>query len=188
VKESKPVAASSVVILGDSLSAQSTDAYAASLPGVTVDAFPGRTLVSKTVSDTAMDRIADLKITKPAWWVVALGTNDAAYGEHSPEVMAADIETVLKAIGDDQCVLWVLPAIGPPATQGWIDNVAAFGDIVRFAFGSRSCGALVDWQLVVASERDILKDDGIHLTKRGERRLAEVVLDGLIDAGALNPT
>lgn len=187
VKPARLIDASSVVILGDSLSAQTNEEYAELMPGVTIDAVPGRTLVSKMISDTGMDRVESLKALAPRWWVVALGTNDAAYAEHPAEVMAADVEQVLGAIGDDQCVLWVLPAIGPPATPAWIDNVARFRGIVRFAFGARRCGAVVDWQPVIDNERKILDKDGIHLTSKGERRLAEVVLTALTEAGAFNP-
>jgi lysophospholipase L1-like esterase len=187
VKKDPPVNAASIVILGDSLSAQTEEEFTALMPGITVDAFPGRTLVTKMISDTGMDRIATLKALKSSWWVVALGTNDAAYAAHTEEQMATDVSTVLDAIGADQCVLWILPAIGAPAESAWIDNVARFRDIVRFAIGTRSCGATADWSTVLAAESGILQDDGIHLTPAGEQRLAKFVLEGLMAAGALNP-
>jgi lysophospholipase L1-like esterase len=187
VTKDQPVDATSVVILGDSLSAQTNEEFTALMPGVTIDAFPGRTLVTKMIADTGMDRVATLKALNASWWVVALGTNDASYAAHTEEQMAADVATILDAIGPDQCVLWVLPAIGAPAEQAWIDNVGRFREIAKFAMGSRICGSTIDWSAVLAAESGILKDDGIHLTSAGEQRLAKFVLEGLLAAGAFNP-
>lgn len=177
--------ADGIVLLGDSISEESAAQLTEAMPGLVVDAVTGRTLVTPGLTDAGIARVATLAQSAPKWWVVELGTNDAAYLKYPEQQLAGDVTALLGAIGADACVLWVLPGVGLPAEQSVVDGVAHFGDIVRFALGQRTCAATIDWNSVVQTEVNVLGPDGVHLTTAGRVRLADFIRAGLIGVGAL---
>lgn len=177
--------ADGIVLLGDSISEESAAALADVMPGLTVDAVTGRTLVMPGLTDAGIGRVPTLRQSSPTWWVIQLGTNDAAYLQYPDRQLADDVTALLATIGPDACVLWVLPGVGLPAEQDMLDRIARFGDIVRFALGQRTCGSTIDWNSVVHTEVNVLGPDGIHLTTTGRVRLADFIRAGLIAVGAL---
>jgi hypothetical protein len=168
-----------VVVVGDSLSAQSIDRIAELLPTATIDAVPGRTMVVPFVSDTAISHVEDLKAANPgARWIVELGTNDSGFGAHTAEQLQAELDLLLAAIGRDTCIAWVLPAVRSPRSAEEIARVEAFAARLRAEISSLPCGEVLDWPAVIAAEPDLLGSDGVHLTDDGEQALAELLASG----------
>jgi lysophospholipase L1-like esterase len=168
---------SRVAILGDSLSVQAQAEYREAIDDALVDACNGRTIVEPIVVDDGLGRIAAVQASEPDWWVVALGTNDAAYGARPAEATRAHTRQLLDAIGPQACVAWVLPAVQPPAPDTAIANVAAARQVISDELRRRTCQAIVDWSAAVAAEPGLLGSDGIHLTTVGRERLADLVAD-----------
>jgi lysophospholipase L1-like esterase len=169
-------------LIGDSLSVQSQLELRDTIDGAVVDACNGRTIIQPISSDDGIGRIAPLEESDPDWWVVALGTNDAAYGQRAPQVVGVSARQLLDALGPDACVAWVLPAVASPATQAAIDNVAGAQEAIVAELEEQDCYEVVDWPGEVQDDAaDLLDVDGIHLTEEGRRRFAELVADAIGD-------
>jgi lysophospholipase L1-like esterase len=175
-------AASRVTIVGDSLTVQSQIELRDAVDGALVDACNGRTITGPIATDDALGRIEPLQASAPDWWVVALGTNDAAYGGRTPQVVGVSARQLLDAIGAEACVAWVLPAVQAPVTQAAIDNVVAAQQAITAELDRQDCHEVVDWPGAVAEDAQLLLDvDGIHLSEDGRQRFAELVADAIGD-------
>jgi lysophospholipase L1-like esterase len=170
-----------VALVGDSLSVQAEAALRDAVGDVLVDACNGRTIVHPIGVDDGLSRIDAVRAAEAEWWVVALGTNDAAYASRPPDTVRASTRQLLDAIGPDACVTWALPAVQAPATQVAIDNVVAAQQVIAEELSRQSCQRVIDWPGAVAAEPALLGPDGIHLTAAGEERLAELVADAVDD-------
>jgi lysophospholipase L1-like esterase len=170
-----PIQPSRVTIVGDSLSVQAQAEYLAAIEDALVDACNGRTIAEPIAFDDGLSRVESLQTSEPDWWVVVLGTNDAAYGGRPPEQTRVHARQLLDAIGPEACVAWVLPAVQPPIPQATIANVAAAREVIHDELRRRTCQAEVDWSAAISAEPSLLGDDGVHLTPVGRERLAELV-------------
>jgi lysophospholipase L1-like esterase len=168
-----------MVLLGDSLADQSRDALVAANPRLTVDAFPGRTVAEPLLADTGTARVADLAQLNPAWWIVELGTNDAAFALRPIDEMRADIVELLDTIGREACIAWVLPAVTSPVSPAAIDLTNGFGLVAADEVGRLPCHAIIHWSETVSSESNLLDPDGVHFTDHGEERFATVLADAI---------
>jgi lysophospholipase L1-like esterase len=169
-------------LIGDSLSVQSQLELRDAIDGAVVDACNGRTIIQPISSDDGIGRIAPLEESQPDWWVVALGTNDAAYGQRAPQVVGVSARQLLDALGPDACVAWVLPAVASPATRAAIDNVVGAQEAIATELEQQDCHEVVDWPGEVEDDAaDLLDVDGIHLTDEGRQRFAELVADAIGD-------
>ncbi len=168
-----------MVLLGDSLAEQSRDALTEALPQLTVDAFVGRTIAEPFVADTGTGRVADLALLNPAWWIIELGTNDAAFAQRPLDEMRSDIVELLDTIGRDACIAWVLPAVTAPVAPAAIDLTNGFGLLAVDEVSRLGCHAVIHWSETVTAETDVLGPDGIHLTDHGEERFATVLADAI---------
>lgn len=176
-----PLAApgSGLVVLGDSLTVESREAIAAVLPGATIDAVGGRTIARSHLSDAGLDRVAELRQAGPTQWVVALGTNDAAYALRPDDEIRADVTDLLDAIGPDACVLWVLPYVVDPVPQEGIDRASAAAFVIAEQVGRLACRAVVPWGAAVTAEPGLIEADGVHLTELGRQRFAAAIADAV---------
>lgn len=184
-RPSVPPEGAGVVLLGDSIMYSALDELADELPGSTIDAVPGRTMVVPAVTDAGLPRVAELAGAKPERWVVELGTNDAFVNSGRSEAdLVADVDTLLAAIDatalDGQaCVWWVLPHLAPPVTDISIERARFVATTARQALAGRSCGGPIDWPEVAATFPDALDADGIHLTPDGQALFAAMVADAV---------
>jgi hypothetical protein len=163
------------IVLGDSITYQSTDAILGLVPSAVVDAFPGRTMVVPFVSDTGLERVPDLPLDDASHLVVALGTNDAGYDAHSAGALQEELDTLLDAIGRERCITWVLPYVQAPRSQVEISRVEAFGARLRAEMSSLPCGAVLDWPAVVTEDPTLVGPDGVHPTPAGHDAFARLV-------------
>ena len=168
-----------MVLLGDSLADQSRGALAAVVPQLTVDAFVGRTIAEPFLADTGTGRVADLARLNPTWWIIELGTNDAAFARHPLEEMRADIVELLDTIGRDACVAWILPAVTAPVDPAAIDLANGFGLLAVDEVSRLACHAVIHWSETVTAETDVLGPDGVHFTDHGMERFAALIADGI---------
>ncbi len=170
---------SGVLLLGDSLTDQSRAALAVAMPLLAVDAFVGRTVSQPLLADTGLGRVGELRGTAPRWWIVELGTNDAAFAKRSLDDMRADIGQLLDAIGREACVAWVLPYVVGPVPSDDIDRTNGFALIAADEVGKLNCHAIIQWSETVTAETNILGADGIHFTDHGRQRYAEVIAQAI---------
>ena len=118
-----PADGEGTVLLGDSIMFSATEPILAELPRSTVDAVPGRTMVSPALSDAGLPRVEVLAASEPDRWVVELGTNDAfTVGSVTDDVVLADLDVLLGSIDatasdGEACVWWVLPHVAAPTTR-----------------------------------------------------------------------
>ncbi len=168
-----------MVLLGDSLADQSRAALAARAPRLTVDAFVGRTIAEAYMADTGTRRVADLAQLNPTWWIIALGTNDAAFALRPLDEMRTDIVELLDTIGRTACVAWVLPAVTAPVAPMAIDLTNGFGLLAADEVTRLPCHAVIHWSETVEAESNVLGTDGVHFTDHGEERFAAVIADAI---------
>lgn len=180
-----PPAGEGVVLLGDSIMFSAADELGDELPGSTIDAVPGRTMVRPSFSDAGLPRVADLAQGGPDVWVVELGTNDAFVGSgRSVDDLVADVHALLTAIdaADAEraaCVWWVLPHLVAPVDDDSIGRAMLVADTVQEALAGRPCGGPIDWPDVAAAFPGAIDADGVHLTPDGQALFAAMVADAL---------
>ena len=168
-----------IVLLGDSLADQSRDALAATLPQLVIDAFVGRTIAEPFLADTGTSRVAELSVLKPTWWIIELGTNDAAFAQRPLDEMRADIVELLDTIGRDACVAWILPAVSAPVAPAAIDLANGFGLVAVDEVNRLVCHAVIHWSETVTAETDVVGPDGVHFTEHGKERFAAVITEAI---------
>lgn len=174
-----------MVLIGDSIMFSVVDELTDELPGSTIDAVPGRTMVVPVATDAGLARVAALAQGDPDVWVVELGTNDAFVGSGRTEADLVDhVGALLGAIdataaSGEGCVWWVLPYLAPPVAAVAIERAALVADTARQALAGRACGGPIEWPEVAEAFPDALDADGIHLTPDGQALFAAMVADAL---------
>lgn len=155
------------VVLGDSLTVLATLILDDALPDAVIDAAPGRTMVTKGISDTGISRLRELPREPGRPWIIGLGTNDAGYNHLSDAQLSADLYRLLTEIGTGRCLAWVLPYVESPLTEDEIAAVDRFADHVRATLADLPCADVLDWPAVVRATPGLLDPDGVHLTVEG---------------------
>jgi lysophospholipase L1-like esterase len=156
-----------VVVIGDSVTAQSTEAIVRAMAGrdITVAGRPG--LRSDQLIPVAEDVLAG---TGPPIAVVMAGYNDLWQGRDEEDRVADLAETV----ADADCAIWVLvPTVGP-----W-DRERARALERRVRAAAEEVGMAVEpgWRDAVDGPggSELVVSDGVHPSEAGRARLAEVM-------------
>ena len=176
-----PADGEGTVLLGDSIMFSATEPILAELPRSTVDAVPGRTMVSPALSDAGLPRVEVLAESRPDRWVVELGTNDAfTVGSVTDDVVLADLDVLLGTIDatasdGEACVWWVLPHVAAPVDPASIARADLIATTLRDRLAARDCGGPIDWPGAVGLDPSLLDADGVHLTTRGRDMFAELI-------------
>jgi hypothetical protein len=168
------------VVLGDSITYFSTDELRVASPATVIDAWPARTMVKPTVGDSALPQVKSLLKYGPIPWVIALGTNDAAYGLFSADDLFNHTNQLLDAVGRDRCIAWVMPVVRPPMTKEQIARAREFSDIVKFATAAMSCVTYVEWPEMVSKRPALLDVDGVHPTESGQQVFANLIAEAIL--------
>ncbi len=173
--------ATSVVMIGDSITQGSTDEIkytlaAGGFTDVTVDGVTSRRIeaggrgspesglaaISRQLADGA----------DPDVWVIALGTNDIGKYTGSEEYGAL-VALVIDALPDDRPLVWV-----DSYRVDYLDDSVLFNEALRAQLGGRDGTVVVDWFDAVGQDDSILRD-GVHPDRDGEALFAAMVAEGL---------
>ena len=154
----------SVLDLGDSLSV-GTDPYLRKrlrgyhierLYDVGLHAYDAATIVDRS------------RVSLPSVLVISAGTNDDPRGVST---FARAISAILRAVGDDRCVVW--PTIRrPPAVGASYDG---FNRALGRAASRHPQLVLVDWVGMVRRHPAWLSRDGVHVSVEGYRARAAAI-------------
>lgn len=179
--------ATSMAMVGDSITAGSADAirYTLAANGFTAMDIDGVT--SRRISEgdgkggtplsgvaTLYGMLGDPAVT-PDVWVIALGTNDV--GQYSdPEDYRGLIDTVLKMIPDGIPLVWV-----DTYRADHVDAAKAFNAILVDEVGQRQDSVVASWydQASRDSDTKVLRDDGVHPNQHGRVVFAALVAQGI---------
>ena len=169
-------AAPSVLVVGDSLTADAADELRTEL-AVRGYRIAGIVAHGGTDIGWAADRLAEG--TTADIVVVATGTNAAAGGWSATD--AGQTATAIRRMSGWPCALWVLPAtfkhtIGLPSARDPESAAAAAG--IRRAVSAAGI-ASVQWATLADGRRDLHQWDGIHHDASGQRAYAQFVAAGV---------
>ncbi len=176
-----------VAIVGDSLTAQSTNALRAGLAEegwkpVTIDAERNRRIVvgsgpGEPKAGRSVVKALKASGTDPHTWIVALGTNDVLAAADDTQVRAL-VMAMLDAIGPGHRIVWVDVYLGQQqaATTRW-------NRMLREIASERTDLVLAPWSAVAYTE-GILIDDQIHPTVDGQAAFAITAVNGAEQAAA----
>lgn len=178
------IGASSVAVIGDSITQGSADAirYTLGSMGVTeivVDGVTSRRIeqgdgrgapLSGTRALAAM--LADG--ADPDVWVIALGTNDVGQYATEDEYRAL-VRSIIGMLPDDVPLVWV-----DVFRHDRLDHTAMFNGVVRDEVADHDDSVVVSW-FDVASRADqtVLRSDDIHPNADGTVVFAALVADGV---------
>ena len=158
-----PAARGALVMVGDSITACSVDEHRQAFErdgwDATVDAYPGRGLITSDDDDPATgveaaERLRSAAGTPPRW-VVALGTNDAL--RWPADRYRRLITEYLDALGPGARVMWVNDHMPSFADQSdaWNAALAAID-------AERDDLVVFDWSAFVDEHHVPMKPDGVH--------------------------
>lgn len=156
-----------VVILGDSLTVLARLVLDDALPDAVIDATPGRTMVTRGISDTGISRLSGLPREPGRPWIIGLGTNDSGYNLLAEAQLHADFYRLLTEVGTDRCIAWILPFASWPLGEEEIANIARFADHIRETMEELPCGTFIDWPSIARTHEGLIDPDGVHLTAQG---------------------
>ncbi len=166
---------SSVVMIGDSISARSEVALgvvlkAMGFDSVTINAESSRRIdVGNRRPTNGMDVVTFVAGSDPPeMWVIALGTNDAGLYTTDEEYQGL-IDGLLDVIGDDAPLVWV-----NTYREDHIDGCIQFNNLLRATLDDRGNATVADWFQQCVS-RDVLTDDGVHPNDDGILVFADMV-------------
>lgn len=170
----------SVVIIGDSITHQARVQLHDALDdthSVIVSGVVGATFAAQ--ANVAEQYAADV----PSVVVINLGTNDAWSAVPTTESVA-QLDAMLAEFPATCAVLVTVSTRGSPTpTRGGLVYSAELANRVNEAVRARA-DVLVDWSAAIdADPARYLTDDGVHLTEAGNRRLSELVAEGVASCG-----
>lgn len=178
------IEASSVAMIGDSITQGSEDALrftltAAGLSTIDIDGLASRRIEvggGKGQPESGMQALERLLAAgvDPDVWVIALGTNDVGqYGD--PEEYRTLIHEVLDAIPPDTPLVWV-----DVYRFDHMDDTIAFNMILRDEIDQRDDSIVVSWFDQAATRGDeLLRKDQVHPNKQGNAIFAGIVAQGV---------
>jgi lysophospholipase L1-like esterase len=105
--------------------------------------------------------------------VVALGTNDVAYGR-STKSFGALVDDVMEAVGDDRFVLWI--NLDLDGTSWGAEQAGRFNRVLREKSWKHGNLAVADWSSFVDDHASWMASDDVHLTGTGYRQRANFYL------------
>lgn len=149
-----------VTILGDSVCLDAADNLAEAFPMGLVDTADGRKPeeVAKTYKKYAKQNVVGDNV------VLCIGSEDA--------LKASEVEEIIKAVGTDKH-LWVVN-VRMPGSWGTTNN-----EILEDVAKRYDQVDLVDWYSASEGHDDWFKEDGTHLTKKGAKAYAELVVKAI---------
>jgi hypothetical protein len=159
-----------VTVVGDSITAWSSDAVRASLTrySVTLSATPGINLADGT-AQLVLPAVA----TRPSVLVVELGVNTAGAAWDASAV--ADLAHTLDSVRSIPCVVWVVPTAQIPAPLydplgvGYIhDRIETMKVSMRKMFPSYPNVHLADWGPTEIQHPEWFYADRMHLSDSGK--------------------
>jgi lysophospholipase L1-like esterase len=154
----------SVLDLGDSLSV-GTDPYLRKrLRGYRIERLYDVGLHAYDAA-TVVDRS---RVSLPSVLVISAGTNDDPRGVST---FARAISAILRAAGDDRCVVW--PTIRRPSAVG--ASYDGFNRALGRAASRHPQLVLVDWVGMVRRHPAWLSRDGVHVSVEGYRARAAAI-------------
>jgi lysophospholipase L1-like esterase len=180
------IAATSMAMVGDSITAGSADAirYTLAANGFVDMNIDGQT--SRRIEEgdgkgsplsgirTLYTMLGDPAIT-PDVWVIALGTNDV--GQYSdPEEYRRLIDAVLAMLPDGMPLVWV-----DTYRYDHKDAAVAFNAILVQELGKRDHSVVASWYDQASRNADtrVLRDDGVHPNDHGRVVFAALVAEGI---------
>jgi lysophospholipase L1-like esterase len=184
--EDDPIDATSMAMVGDSITAGSADAirYTMAAHGFTEMTIDGE--VSRRIEQgdgngsptsgirTLYAMLGDTSI-HPDVWVIALGTNDIGQYDDPAEYRRI-IKTVLDMVPDDMPLVWV-------NGYRWDkrDDSVTFNDILLEEINQRDNSVVASWydQASRNAETKVLRDDGVHPNQHGQVVFAALVAEGI---------
>jgi lysophospholipase L1-like esterase len=181
-----PIDATSMAMVGDSITDGSTDAlrYTLAAQGfteVTIEAQTSRRIELGDGNGSPTSGVATLFAMlgdpdiDPDVWVIALGTNDVGQYKESEDYRRL-VRLVLDMLPDDVPLVWVdtyradRPAESEQFNEILLDEVSQRGDSV-----------VASWhdQASRDDETEVLRDDGVHPNQHGRVVFAALVAEGI---------
>lgn len=179
--------ATSMAMVGDSITAGSTDAirYTLTAHGFTtmdIDGVTSRRIMEgdgksgRPLSGVATlyDMLGNPDIDADVW-VVALGTNDIGQYD-DPEQYRGLIGAVLAMLPDDEPLVWVNAFRSDRVQASREFNVVLLDEVAR-----RDHSVVASWydQASRDSETEVLQDDGVHPNQHGRVVFSALVAEGI---------
>ncbi len=180
-----PVPITSVVVVGDSITAGSSAAVSSTLvdagiPDVRVEGKSSRRIeVGNGKGGTPLSGLREIEGllaegVAPSAWVIELGTNDIgsypdaiAYGEL--------IDAVVALLPPDVPLVWV-----NTYREQYLEHTNIFNLVLEQRMTLRGNAVIADWfALASAPDQKILQGDHIHPNKEGQQVLALLMLQAL---------
>jgi len=171
-----PVGASSVIVIGDSLTESAEQQITTELEAlgldVVVDGASSRRLIDDRGVEPGIDALRNaLAFRSPDVFVVALGTNDV--GEKPPEEIMADVAQIVALVPADAPLVWVDTWVHAEQRASHYANLA-----IRQALAGRPGTTIVDWWSHGYDE-GVIAGDGIHLQEAGKTLFAELIAEAV---------
>lgn len=169
-------AASSVVVIGDSLTESAEQQITAELEAlgldVVVDGASSRRLIDDRGVEPGVAAVRNaLTFRSPDVFVVALGTNDV--GEKPPEEIMADVAQIVSLLPADAPLVWVDTWVHAEQRASHYANLA-----IRQALAGRPSTTVVDWW-THGYDEGVIAGDGIHLQEAGKTLFAELIAEAV---------
>lgn len=160
-----------IVVIGDSVTEQSTEAIAAALAGrdVTIEGHSG--LRTDELVPVAEDALAG---DGPPIAVVLAGYNDLWQGKDDE----AQVDELVEAVADADCSIWVLVPTKGPWDRG---NAQALERRVRAAAADAGMAVETGWRDAVDAvdgpdpDPELVVGDTVHPSDAGKEKVAEVM-------------
>lgn len=177
-----PQTRTSLVMIGDSITAGSSSALSTALEGtgftdVTIEAQPSRRIDvgggNEPRSGTqALDKLL-AQGASPDVWVVALGTNDI--GKYAERSDYADLIDRFLARLPKGPLLWV-----DVYRRDYLDDTKTFNTVLRDRLAERGDASVASWfDLASRRNQKILQPDRLHPNEAGRKVFADLVANGV---------
>lgn len=180
-----PSAITSVVMVGDSITAGSAADIDAALRGagvedVRIDGATSRRIeVGNGKGDAPKSGVIAVyellaEGLDPSVWVIELGTNDV--GSYAgPEEYGALIDQITAMLPSSKPLVWV-----NTYREQYLDHTRMFNLVLEERMNSRGNAAIADWYTVAsAPDQTVLRSDNLHPNANGQAALALLILAAL---------
>lgn len=172
----RKAAASSVVVIGDSLTESAEQQITTELEAlgldVVVDGASSRRLIDDRGVEPGVAAVRNaLTFRSPDVFVVALGTNDV--GEKPPEEIMADVAQIVSLLPADAPLVWIDTWVHAEQRASHYANLA-----IRQALAGRPSTTVVDWW-THGYDEGVIAGDGIHLQEAGKTLFAELIAEAV---------